>query len=103
MMVTSCASRTCACEMLCHNDLNGRCHHLFSRSVSRLYEWASLPVNGQPYLVAGLCSCVDERRLFSGVPTRVVCELPVSHRVIDYRTVEGLIPRVRCNDTLIFP
>ena len=51
MMITACASRTCDCEMLCHNGMQSRCHHFFSRSVWRLYEWASLPVNGYPYLV----------------------------------------------------
>ena len=67
MMVTACASRTCDCEMLWHSGISGRCQHLISRSVFRLYERASLPVNGQPHLVPGLCNCAHETPPFPGL------------------------------------
>jgi len=80
MMVTACASRTCDCEMLCHSGLNSRCQHLFSRSVSRLYERASLPVNGQPYLVSGLCNCAHATPPFPGAHFEMCANCPYPFR-----------------------
>ena len=84
MMVTACASRTCACEMLCHNGMIDRCHHRFSRSVSRLYERASMPVNAHLYRTTAPRNYLCETRPDSGDSTSILRKASRIAHIIAY-------------------